>query len=166
MKNEYSMNNQSFDILRGSPDFLNLVLNNLNSCVLLLDKQMKLRAFNDALKTIFTNKEDEDLLYIRCGEAIGCAYRIEEGKECGTTSHCGRCELRIASMESYLNDEAIYKDHVRRPFFDRNNKKKMKDLQFSTRLFKYRDEKFIVMLVEDITEVVALKAMSNRQQSN
>jgi nitrogen fixation/metabolism regulation signal transduction histidine kinase len=152
MSTNISLNNESFDFLKGSSDFLNIVLNNITSSVLLLDKQVKLRAFNDALKTIFSNKKDENLLYRKCGEAIGCAYQIEEQKDCGKTSQCCNCELREAALLSYTNDQIVYKDHIVKPFFTYENKKVDKHLQFSTRLFLFEKEKYIIMLIEDITK--------------
>ena len=80
MKPKLSMTNESFNFLRGSGEFMNIILNNINVCVLLMDNDMKLIAFNDSLKTIFSNKKDEDLLYIKCGEAIGCAYQVGQIK--------------------------------------------------------------------------------------
>jgi hypothetical protein len=121
---------------------------------LLLDKQVRLVAFNDALKTFFSNKKDEDLLYKKCGEAIGCAYQIEEQKECGETSKCCYCELRIAALNSYKDNEIIYKNHISKPFFDYNNQKVDKHLQFSTRIFQYINEKYIIMIIEDITKFI------------
>ncbi|MBU1012693.1 MAG: hypothetical protein KKG99_06795 [Bacteroidetes bacterium] len=152
MKSDRSMNNESFNFLRGSSEFLDIILNNINSCVLLLNKDLRLQAFNDSLKTIFSNKKDEDLLYVKCGEAIGCAYQIEEQKECGETSRCKTCDLRIAALTSYTNNEVIYKNQISRPFFDYNNIKIEKQLQFSTRLFLFNKEKYIIMLIEDITK--------------
>lgn len=143
--------NTSFDFLSGSSEFLNIVLNNINGCILMLDKDMRLQAFNNALKTIFTNKQDEDLLYIHCGEAIGCAYQIKEAKECGKTTKCNTCELRLAAFDSYLNNKAIFKDRITRPFMNKKFEKEYKDLQFSTRLFVFEQEKYIILIVEDIT---------------
>ncbi len=80
MSAHYSSENISFDFLKESGEFMDLVLNNITSCVLLLDKKMQLQAFNNALKTIFSNKPNEDLLYVKCGNAIGCAYTVEEQK--------------------------------------------------------------------------------------
>jgi len=152
MKTELAITNESFSFLKNSPDFLNIVLNNINSCVFLLDKNIQLRAFNDALKTIFSNKRDEDLLYMRCGEAIGCAHQIEEIKDCGDTSKCHECELRIAALTSYVEGKTIYKDNIVRPFFDYDGSKIDKRLQFSTRLFVFNREKYIIMIIEDITK--------------
>lgn len=151
MRESKTMTNESFSFLSQSSDFLNLVLNNINSCVLLLDEQMRLRAYNDSLKTIFSNKKDEDLVYVKCGKAIGCAHQVEEKKECGTASACSGCELRIAALTSYVNNKPIYKDHVIKPFFTYDNKKVEKHLQFSTRLFPFRNEKYIIMIIEDIS---------------
>lgn len=152
IKSDLALTNESFSFLKGSTEFLNIVLNNINSCVFILDKNLKLKAFNEALKTIFSNKKDEDLMYHRCGEAIGCAYQIEEQKNCGETSRCNECDIRVAGLTSYLNDEIIYKEHVIRPFFDNNSNKIDKHLQFSTRLFRFRKEKYIIMIIEDISK--------------
>ena len=152
MKSEIALTNTSFNYLSHSSDFLNIVINNISACVLLLNHKMELQAYNDALKTIFSNRANEDLLYVRCGEAIGCAYAIEETKECGNTSHCNTCELRVAALESYVNKKNIYKDHIYRPFFDHNNTKVDKHLQFSTRHFKFEQENYIIMIIEDITK--------------
>lgn len=157
MQVKKSMTNESFSLLEGSSEFLNLVLNNIKCCVLLLDSEMKLHAFNNPLKTIFSNKKDEDLLYQLCGESIGCAYQIEESKSCGKTSKCFNCELRLAAMESYLNNKVVYNNHINKPFFNHKNEKIFKDLRFSTRLFIHNKEKYILMLVDDISELVTLK---------
>ncbi|MBN1144572.1 MAG: hypothetical protein JXA72_09110 [Bacteroidales bacterium] len=148
---EMALTNESFNFLSHSSDFLNIVLNNVNSCILLLDKDVRLRAYNDPLKTIFSNRMNEDLLYVRCGEAIGCAYQVTENKECGKTSKCRDCELRVAALTSYMNNETIYKEHIIKPFITIDNKKVNKHLQFSTRLFRFNDEKYIIMIIEDIS---------------
>ncbi|HEX2935762.1 MAG TPA: hypothetical protein VHO72_10450 [Bacteroidales bacterium] len=151
MKQDQALTNESFSFLGHSSEFLNLVLNNINSCILLLDKDVRLRAFNDAMRTIFSNRKDENLLFVSCGEAIGCAYQIEEKKQCGQTSRCNSCELRVAALTSYMDNVPIYKDHIVKPFFTSDNKKVDKHLQFSTRLFHFQKEKYIIMIIEDIS---------------
>jgi len=154
MKTDKCLTNESFSFLKSSSDFLNIILNNVDCCVLLLDKDMKLRAFNDSLKTIFSNRRDEDLLYVRCGEAIGCAYQIEEAKDCSTTSKCNNCELRISALKSYMNNETIFKDRITKPFLNYANELVEKQLQFSTRLFIFNNEKYIIMIINDITNFI------------
>jgi nitrogen fixation/metabolism regulation signal transduction histidine kinase len=154
MNSDLALTNQSFSFLKDSSEFLNIILNNINCCVLLLDKDLKLRAFNDSLKTIFSNKKNEDVLFMRCGEAIGCAYQIEEQKECGSTSKCCNCELRISALTSYVNNEVIYVNRIIKPFLTYNQLKVNKHLQFSTRLFLFKKDKYIIMIVNDITNFI------------
>ncbi len=161
MQESIANTNVSFEMLHGSGDFLNIVLNNITSCVLLLNKDMKLHAFNDSLRTIFSNRKDEDLRFIKCGEAIGCAYQIEEHLECGNTSKCCSCELRIAALHSYTKNVAIYKEHITKPFFNYEGIKEDKHLQFSTRLFPFKKEKYIIMIIEDISKYVELQKQLN-----
>lgn len=152
MDNNLTMANHHFDFLRQSNEFLCTILDSINSCVLILDKDVKLRAYNDSLKTIFSNKKNEDLLYVKCGEAIGCAYQVEEQVECGKSSKCNTCELRRAALTSYVDNKMIYKEHVVRPFITFDNKKVDKHLQFSTRIFHFEEEKYIIMIIEDISK--------------
>jgi hypothetical protein len=163
MKNDLCFTNVSFNFLSGSSEFVNLIMNNISSCILLLDKDVRLTAFNDSLKTIFSNRKDEDLIYKKCGEAIGCAYQIEEQKSCGDTSQCNNCELRVAALASYLNDESIFKDHIVKPFFDYNNKKVDKHIQFSTRVFNFNGDKYVIMIIDDISRFVGKKPAGNNK---
>ena len=164
MKDQISMTNVSFDYLRNSPNFLNLVLNNISSCVLLLNRNMELHAFNDALKTIFSARKDENLLYVRCGEAIGCAYNVDEMKNCGETSRCASCQLRESALISYSEDKAVYKRKISREFYMHDGKKVMKHLQFSTRCFRFEKDKYIILIIDDITELVNTKTMLTKKE--
>jgi hypothetical protein len=157
METDITHTNERFSVLSESSEFLNLILNNINSCIMLLDKDLKLRAYNDPLLSIFSNKKNENLMYRKCGEVIGCAYQIEEEKLCGNTSMCRTCELRISALNSYASNEAIFNEKITKPFFNFDGVKVEKHLQYSTRLFPYQKEKYIIMILEDITELVTIK---------
>ncbi|WP_321290001.1 hypothetical protein [uncultured Sunxiuqinia sp.] len=165
MKNVISHNNTSFDFLKGSTEFLNLTLNNVSSCILLLDKNMELQAFNDSLRSIFSNRENEDLLYIRCGEAIGCAHNVEEMQRCGETNYCKSCSLRESAIISYYENKPIFKEKITRGFYNSKGTKELKHLQFSTRSFKFQEERYIIMIIDDITDLINTKEQVNTQES-
>ena len=157
MLSKLSHTNVSFNFLSSSSDFLNCIINNINSCVILLNNQMELQAYNDALTTIFNDKREEEILFKRCGEVIGCAYQIEESKDCGNTTQCNTCELRLSAINCYMNETPVYKQYVSRPFYDTDLKRVQKHLYCSIKLFKFDNEKYIVLLIEDITELMDLK---------
>ena len=94
MNTNVALTNVSFNFLKGSPEFLELILENINSAVLLLNNKMQLISFNNAFTTIFPLNKDKNLAFVKCGEAIGCAYQVEEQKECGKTSNCRNCEIK------------------------------------------------------------------------
>lgn len=165
MKNNISSTNISFEYLKNSSDFLNILVNNICSCVLLLDNKMKLQAYNDPLFTIFSNKEGENLIYVRCGEAIGCAHQIKEMKECGKTSHCQQCRLREAALISYTEKKPIYREKVSREFFRKDGIKEMKHLRFSTRTFYFEDEYYILMIIDDITALINQQTLIAQQKN-
>lgn len=152
MASNKSQSNESFDFLAHNSDFLNLILNSMPACVLLLNSNMELQAYNNALTSIFSNKQNEELLYHRCGEVIGCAYQVDEEKNCGTTSQCKFCELRLAAMETYTNNVVVYKENIVRPFYNHLQQKEAKTLQFSTRIFNFNSDKYLVLIIEDVTK--------------
>lgn len=156
---EISSTNITFDFLHNSKEFLNIILNKISNCVLLLNKNMELYAFNDPIKTLFLNKKDEDLLYVRCGEAIGCAHTVEEMKKCGETDKCSDCELRVTALESYLNHKPVYRKKLSREFYKIDHNKELKHLQFSVLPFYFKQEYYIVVIVEEITELINLREL-------
>lgn len=161
---EISSENTSFNYLRGSGEFLNTVLNNISSCVLLLDQDMKLQAFNDAMKTIFSNKPNEHLIYQRCGEAIGCAATVEERKECGSTSKCGSCELRKCALKSYTEDIVYYKNRISKEFFRVDDYKEVRHLQFSTRCIRFNGDRYVMMVIDDLTPLINQSNLLSKQE--
>jgi hypothetical protein len=157
MNNDLTHTNERFSVLSNSSDFLNIILNNISSCVMLLDNELRLRAFNDPLTTIFSNKKNQELLYRKCGDVLGCAHQIEEDSPCGSTSKCNTCEIRISALLSYVENRPVNNENLIKSFVDFDGNREDKHLQFSTRLFKYRDENYIVAIIDDITELKNLQ---------
>ena len=164
MSSEFTSSGISFESLGNSGEFMKMLMENICSCVLILNDKMELQAFNNAMKTIFANKPDEDLYYKRCGEAIGCAHTVKEMKECGKTSKCKYCELRESAMISYLEKKPIYRKKMDREFFINDKKKEMKHLQFSTRPIYFKNEYYILLIIEDISRVVEQNHLIKLQQ--
>jgi hypothetical protein len=140
-----------FDHLAESSDFLDFLLNNINSCVLVLNKDMKLQAFNEPLRTIFVDKEEEHLLLKLCGEVIGCAFQVEEQQQCGETKHCNECILRISAIESYASKKPIIRQEFVREFYSADGTKQEKHLVFSVKPIYFRNDYYLIVLIEDIT---------------
>ena len=161
---DISSENTSFNYLRGSPDFLNKVLNSISSAVLLLDKDMRLQAFNDALRTMFSSAPEEYLLYQKCGNAIGCANPIEQQQECGEADQCCNCELRKAAILTYCEGVEFYKNRLQREFLRRDGTKVRKYLQFSTRRVRFNQDPYVLLIIEDLTDLILKEDLIREQQ--
>lgn len=151
MKEKLSSSYVQFDVLKNEPEFLNFILNHINSAILLLDSEMKLQAFNEPLTTLFSNRKNENLLYVRCGEALGCAHSVEEKKDCGTTSKCNTCELRENALFSYVSREPVYRKTLEREFYMQNGEKENKLLEYSIKPFRIGQHYFLMTIINDLT---------------
>jgi sigma-B regulation protein RsbU (phosphoserine phosphatase) len=164
MENEFASSNETFLQLSNTPEFLNSLINDICSCILLLNDKMELRAFNDPMKNIFINNKEEHLQYERCGEALGCAYTVEEKKRCGETSKCKFCELRKNALLSYYSNEPVNNKIISREFYTTNSEKELRHLRYSIRTFKNDSNHYIMLIVNDITLLYSQDQLINYQK--
>lgn len=102
------------DDLRESNEFLNAVIDNINSAIFVLDQEIRVHQFNHSFQQLF-DKSEEALMGQLCGNAIGCAFAVREDNPCGQTSHCGMCELRASLLKTITEHVPTYKVSFRQP---------------------------------------------------
>jgi signal transduction histidine kinase len=136
--------------LKESNDFLNIVMENITSAILILDKDIRIQHFNDTLKVLF-NRSGEELLGEFCGNGIGCIYTVRENKDCGYTSNCKNCALRFSALETFTEKVPTYKEMLKREFFI-CGEPVLKYLQYTTRYVEYNGEKMVLIIIDDVTE--------------
>lgn len=139
--------------LKSSSQFLDFLLNNISSCVLMLNKEMKLQAFNDPFKTLFENSNSGKVLYERCGEVIGCAFTVDEEKNCGETSHCDQCILRLTALKAFSSHKNIYNQILEREFYLTKGKKERRKFRFSAKPLYHETNYYLIVILDDITFV-------------
>lgn len=137
--------------LRESTEFLNTLLSNINSAIFILDKKIRVHDFNDSFMNLFRNEEKE-LIGQLCGNAIGCYYQVETGKDCGQTPHCGNCTLRASLLEALTKKVPSTKQMLVREFYLQDKKIK-KYFQYTTRYIQYASEEMILIILDDISEL-------------
>jgi len=151
-------------LLKESATFLNLLFDNVTSAVYLVDKDIKVRNFNDSFKVLF-EKSDDKILGQLCGNAIGCSFAIDENKDCGTTSNCNNCNLRQSILNAIAKKIPSFKEILIRDFYI-NNDKITKYFQFSTRELIFNDENMIMIIIDDITalKITELKLQEQNEK--
>lgn len=137
--------------LKDSNEFLNYLYDNVISAIFIADSEPRIYNFNDSFKTLFY-KEDDQILKELCGNAIGCMFVVEEGRDCGSTSNCDDCILRKSIVKSFTEKVPVFKEKLERKFYI-NNKPVKKCFIFSTRIIEYNNSEMILVIVDDITEL-------------
>jgi len=137
-----------------SENYLRTVIDALPSAVFVVDAEFNIFDLNPIAKTLF-GIDSEVVLRRLCGEIMHCMNAIESKDGCGTTEACPGCVIRN-SVDTAGNGNVVFKEKYRMKIqkFD-----KITDVHMlvSATPFNYDDDKFILLVLEDITEIITLK---------
>ena len=116
--------------LKESNEFLNLLLDNINSAILIADDTVaKAGDYKKAINNLdaansyydsFLNLFDHAANGISgkgFGEVTGCVNAVIENKPCGETSHCAHCLLRKSLVRTLVENAPIDRQHLERTFY-------------------------------------------------
>lgn len=148
--------------LKESNGFLNTLLENLVSAVFVVDKNICIQSFNDSFKALF-HKPGDKIPGELCGNALGCAYTVDEAKKCGETSNCQHCTLRDSLLKALTNKVPTHKAQLFRKFYI-NHQPITKYLLYSSKYVTFNNEEMVLVIMDDNTELMEanlkLKEMS------
>jgi signal transduction histidine kinase len=137
--------------LRESNEFLNILLDNVNSAIFLIDPSIRITSINEAFTSVFQN-DRSNILGELCGNALGCSYAYEEEKNCGETSNCHICEFRESLLSAFMQNIPADRKLLTREYYIRGVKT-VKYLQYSTRLIQFNGQDMALVIVDDITNL-------------
>ncbi len=136
--------------------YLRTVIDALPSAVFVVDADFNIFDLNPIAKTMF-GIDSEVVLRRLCGEIMHCMNAIESKDGCGTTDACPDCMIRN-SVEAAGNGNVVYKAKYKMKIQKHDD---ISDVHMlvSASPFHYNDDKFILLVLEDITEIVTLKSL-------
>lgn len=135
--------------LKESNEFLNIVLDNINSAVFIVDNTLKIINLNSACSEIL-ERENFIIEGKSCGEGLGCSYEINENKGCGKNRECGSCILRNDISNTFISNVPKTDAILNRDFLV-GREIKNKTFKYSTRYITYGKEKMVLVIFDDIT---------------
>ncbi len=150
--------------LRNSKEFMKDMLDNIPSAIFILNRNLEVQAFNKSMEAIFPYLTEKKTLNNLVGNTIGCINPIEEGKECGDTSKCEECLLRIASIYSLKEKKSFYNQKIIREFYINDIKKVRKHLEFSTRFLYHNKNDILILILNDVSEITEQKLKIDEQK--
>ena len=148
--------------LKESNEFLNLLLDNINSAVLIADENLRIHQFNKSFLDLF-DKATESVLETTFGETVGCVNAIIENKACGATSQCSQCILRSSLVHNLIDRAPVNNQPLNRLFYI-NGEPVEKYFQFSTRPITFQGSKMFLIIIYDVTDIELQKIELQRKQ--
>jgi sigma-B regulation protein RsbU (phosphoserine phosphatase) len=148
--------------LKESNEFLNLLLDNINSAVLIADENLQIHRFNDSFLNLF-DSATESILDTSFGEAVGCINAILENKTCGATSRCSQCVLRSSLIHNLIDRAPVDNQPLNRVFYIKG-KPVEKHFRFSTRPITFRGRNMFLIIIYDVTDIELQKIELQKKQ--
>lgn len=143
--------NINLNNLKESNEFLNILFDNITSALFIVDKNVEIKNVNNSFSILF-QKREEQILGKLCGNALGCIFAVEENSDCGDTSHCENCNLRKDILRTMTKKVPSYKVKLSRDFYISGNKE-TKHFFYSTKYIRYYNNEYILIIVDDHTEL-------------
>lgn len=140
------------DLLK-QKSFLRILLDTIPIVTLVLDPDLRVHAVNEAAKKLLGCGE-EKLLLNRCGQVIGCRHSTEHPLGCGLSQNCEKCIIRntaLAAIKGIVTERSKGK-------LDLLQGRDMNVL-VSASCFRYKEQSFSVIMVEDISLVTELEGL-------
>ena len=150
------------DDLKESNEFLNLLLDNINSAVLIADENFQIHQFNESFLNLFDNAA-ECILEKGFGNVTGCVNAVLENKPCGETSQCANCVLRRSLIQNLLENAPVDDQYMERLFYI-GGRPVQKYLRFSTRRIIFRGLRMFLVIIYDVTDIEKKKLELQQKQ--
>lgn len=147
--------------LKESNEFLNILFDNITSSLFILDKNVRVQNINESFSLLF-QKRAETIVGNLCGNAMGCQFAVEENALCGETSNCEDCILKKDILRTMSKKVPTNRRKLSRDFYS-DVKKETKHFLYSTRHIQYYGKEYILVIVDDHTELEASKKKLEEQ---
>ena len=80
--------------------------------------------------------------------------RLRKKKNVGKLQNVKTCQLRKDGIRAYSDKKTIYNQRLDREFYTTDSKKELKHLRYNVRYFPFKKDNYIIVIVQDISELV------------
>ncbi len=152
----------ALDNLKESNEFLNLILENINSAILIADENMRIHQFNKSFLSLFDSAADR-VVETSFGQIAGCVNAVKENKSCGDTSQCQFCVLRKTLLQTLVEDYPVDRKSMERVFYIKG-RPVLKNLEVTSRLIEFHGQKMILVIIYDVSLIEEQKRKLEKHQ--
>ncbi|MCP4676189.1 MAG: PAS domain S-box protein [Deltaproteobacteria bacterium] len=130
--------------------------------VLVVDKDRRVKAVNDALKQGFGLSE-ADVVNMRSGEVLRCVHADNSPEGCGHSEECQSCIVRQTALAA-IDGKTVRRTNAE-VSLKADGKSVVHKLLLSAAPFEHHGERFAVVMLEDISELTELRRRLKTEQS-
>jgi sigma-54 dependent transcriptional regulator, acetoin dehydrogenase operon transcriptional activator AcoR len=134
--------------------FLQRLFNAIPCGVLVMDAERRVRMVNDALVASF-GEGTEELTDQLGGDILHCVNAITTTAGCGHSPECSHCQIK-RSAEDAISGNQVTRVHTE-VILCKGDRKREHQLMISASPFEHEGERLAIVLLEDISELTALR---------
>lgn len=124
---------------------LEIILNNIPLIAILLDKEGRIRKYNEAANT-FKSKKESPIIGNRPGNAFDCIHALSSEKGCGFSKDCEHCQIQSQFLDTLINKKTIKDTAITTKY---GNKEQI--FNVTTSYIKVNNEDMVLFIMEDIS---------------
>jgi len=133
-----------------SQTFTQKLLESLPCGLLVFDERGNVLDINNASKHLFGSAAGHPGAKVNLGTVLNCLYAFENPDGCGFEEFCRQCKIRQLAMSSISKNE--YQEATTLYQTVSNGLIKDTVLSLAASTYKYRDEKFCLIIIENLTQ--------------
>ena len=137
-------------------DFYKTVLDAIPSPVFVVQQDVRIVDFNTAASKMLAD-DRRLVLRRRAGEVLHCLHSKEVPEGCGKAPHCKDCIIRN-SVDASLTGQKLTRQKARMDIITEGKSTEVFFL-VTTVPFDYNEDRLVLVILEDISELVALRSM-------
>lgn len=126
------------------------VMHMVGGLIAVLNRNRQILAVNDCLLGILGVDNPEEVLGLRPGEALGCAYSDEMDAGCGTSSYCMSCGAAVAIVSSQIANGPVERECAM--VVDKNGRSKDLFFHVMASPIEIHREQFVLVFLHDRTQ--------------
>lgn len=136
--------------LRKNRDFLEVIMKNLETKILIADIDARVHEFNDSFMNMLC-LDATDIYGKKCGDLLNCSHSLEEQRERGDIPYCHTCPIKISIKDALTKNIPTYKKVISRDCY-MNRKKVKKYFLYSCKRINYNNNNMAMVILDDITD--------------
>ena len=144
------------DELFSDSGFFKAVCDHIPLYIFVVDEDVRIISRNKAAKD-FLGKDDASLHMKRGGDILHCIHSRETDEGCGHSEFCKQCVIRNGVTAAYKG-KSVHRSKYRM-ILRREGEDKEIYLMITTAPIDYKNKRFSLLILEDISEVIQLQSL-------